>query len=370
MAKNGFKVMDSDMHIMEPPDLWQRYIDPAYRTRAPVGQARQIRDLGVEVEGKPMTRGRSPHDFSKRREAFMQKTYAEPIARGFDNVSQVTAMNNEGIDVAVLFPSRGLFVLGSNDIEAGLAAAIARGYNDWLHDFCQLAPDRMYGAAMIAPHDVESAVIETRRAVERFGFKSTFMRSNHVHGRMWSDPYFDPLWAECERLGVPVGFHDAGATYLPQPATWDIIPSFTMMSTLGLPMSALLACADMIFGGVLERFPRLRVAFLESNCSWVPWFLWRMGEYMEVVGMIEHPELKMEPVEYFKRQCYASIECEEDTAKFMPEFGLDDTVVFSTDYPHFDVKYPHAVERFLELPFSEETKRKYLWDNCARLYGF
>jgi predicted TIM-barrel fold metal-dependent hydrolase len=372
MAKNGFKVMDSDMHILEPPDLWQRYIDPSYRSKAPIGLTRHIRDLGVEVQGNVMARSadRPRPSYAARREAFMRKTYAESLARNFDPVSQVMAMDKEGIDVAVLFPSRGLFVLGSNEIEPGLAAAIAHSYNDWLHDFCQEAPDRMYGAAMIAPHDVKLALSETRRTVEEYGFKSIFLRPNHVLGRLWSDACYDPLWAECERLEVPVGFHDAGCTHLPQPAAPQFAPTFTMMSTLGLPMSALLACADMIFGGVLERFPKLRVAFLEANCSWLPWFLWRMGEYAELVGRIEHPELKREPVEYFRRQCYASVECEEVTAKVLPEFGLEDNAVFSTDYPHFDVKYPHAVETFMELPFSDETKRKYLWDNCARLYGF
>ena len=84
----------------------------------------------------------------------------------------------------------------------------------------------------------------------------------------------------------------------------------------------------------------------------------------------DHPELKLEPLEYFQRQCFGAVECDEITAKNLPDFGLEDNIVFSTDYPHLDVKYPHAVESFLKLPFSDTTKRKYLWDNCARLYGF
>ena len=63
-------------------------------------------------------------------------------------------------------------------------------------------------------------------------------------------------------------------------------------------------------------------------------------------------------------------ECDEITAKHIPEYGLEDNMVFSTDYPHLDVKYPHAIDTFLELPFSDQSKRKYLWDNCARLYNF
>jgi len=263
-----------------------------------------------------------------------------------------------------------LFVLAVDGLDPELATAIAKAYNDWMSDFCQVAPQRMYGAAIVAPHDVSSAVEETRRIVNELRFKSILMRPNHVNGRMWSDPYYDPLWAECQRLAIPVGFHEAGRVFLPQPALSQFIPSFTMFNTLSFPMANMLACADMIYGGVMERFPKLKVAFLEGNCSWIPWLLWRMGEYAELTGAAEHPELKLEPLEYFQRQCWGAVECDEVTAKNLPDFGLEDNIVFSTDYPHLDVKYPHAVETFLKLPFSDQTKRKYLWENCARLYGF
>src|SRR5688572_19409713 len=206
--------------------------------------------------------------------------------------------------------------------------------------------------------------------VKELGFRSVLVRPNHVNGRMWSDPYYNPLWEECQKLGIPVGFHEAGRVYLPQPALHEFIPSFTMFNTLSFPMANMFACADIIYGGVLERFPKLKVAYLEGNCSWIPWLLWRMGEYAELTGSAEHPEMKLEPLEYFQRQCWGSIECDEVVAKNLPDFGLEDNIVFSTDYPHLDVKYPRAVETFLALPFSEQTKRKYLWDNCARLYGF
>ena len=134
-------------------------------------------------------------------------------------------------------------------------------------------------------------------------------------------------------------------------------------------MANMFACADMIYGGVMERFPKLKVAFLEGNCAWLPWLLWRMGEYAELTGVAEHPEMKLEPLEYFQRQCWGAVECDEVMSpRFIPEFGLEDNIVFSTDYPHLDVKYPHAVESFLEYcPSAIRAKRKYLWDNCARL---
>lgn len=372
MAKNGFKAMDSDMHVLEPCDLWQRYIDPKFADRAPVGLSRHKRDLGIQVEGKVMPRPlEKPNPaLAKVRERILNEKYTEEEARSFDNITQVRAMDKEGLDVAVLFPSRALFVLAVDAMDPDLAAAIAKAYNDWMYDFCKIAPDRMYGAALVAPHEVSSAVEETRRAVKELRFKGIFIRPNHVNSRRWSDSYYDPLWEECQRLDIPVGFHEAGRVYLPQPAISHLIPSFSMFNTLSFPMANMFACADMIYGGVMERFPKLKVAFLEGNCSWIPWLLWRMGEYMEITCGADHPELKLEPLEYFQRQCFGAVECDEITAKNLPDFGLEDNIVFSTDYPHLDVKYPHAVESFLKLPFSDTTKRKYLWDNCARLYGF
>jgi predicted TIM-barrel fold metal-dependent hydrolase len=372
MAKDGFRVMDSDMHVFEPADLWQRYIDPAYVERAPVGLNREFRDLGVQVDGKilPIPRRTENPALAKYRREFFREKYGDAGKRNFDGVSQVQAMDKEGVDIAFLFPTRGLFVLGIDGLDPDFAAAIARAFNDWLHDFSKTAPDRMYGVTMVAAHHISAAVEEVRRTTQEYGFRGIFLRPNHVNGRNWSDPYYDPLWEECERLNLPVGFHEAGRVYLPQPAMSQFCSTFSMFNTLGFPFANMLACADIIYGGVTEKFPRLKVAFLEGNCSWVPWLLWRMGEYMETTGAVEYPALNLTPLEYFQRQCYGAVECDEVTAKQIPEFGLEDNIVFSTDYPHLDVKYPHAIDSFLKLPFSDQSKRKYLWDNCARLYNF
>jgi predicted TIM-barrel fold metal-dependent hydrolase len=255
-------------------------------------------------------------------------------------------------------------------LDPDFATAIARAYNAWLHDFAATDPQRMYGVAMVAPHDISGSIEEVRRTVKDYGFRGIFLRPNHVNNKKWSDPYYDPLWAECERLNLPVGFHEAGRVYLPQPAFFHICSTFSMFNTFGFPFANMLACGDMIFGGVMERFPKLKVAFLEGNCSWAPWLLWRMGEYAETTGKAEYPYLTLSPLEYFQRQCYGAVECDEITARHIPEYGLEDNMVFSTDYPHLDVKYPHAIDTFLELPFPDQIKRKYLWDNCARLYNF
>ena len=381
MAKNGLKVMDSDLHIFEPPDLWQRYIDPEFKHRAPVGLARHQRDMGITLDGvniqfgAPLAPGRpqAPPDprVDERVEQERRKQdaiYEDGEKHGWDAASQLRAMDTEGIDVGVLFPSRGLTVLAVDGMDPGLALAIARAYNDWLYDFCQVGPDRLFGAAMIPPFDVEFAVSETRRCVEELGFKCIFMRPNVINGRNWHDPYYDPLWAECQRLGIPVGFHEgANPPYLNQ--VGDSLGSRMLIHACSHPMEMMLAAVSFCGGGVLARYPELKVAFLEANSSWAPWLMWRLDEHYEAQGY-RHPELETYPSEYFKQRCFVNMESGEWPAKHLEEQGYGDSVVFSTDYPHGDGQYPHAVDSFLTMDLSPEAKRKYLWDNCARLYSF
>ena len=370
MTNSGFKVLDSDMHIIEPADLWQRYIDPAFKDRAPKGMARWPRDLVIELEGRALPRPYPNPKWSEVQSQFseaQQPLYQESEDRDWDGVSQLMGMDREGVDAAVLFPTSGLFVLARDGLDPELAAAISRGYNDWLHDFCKAGSGRLYGAGMIPPHNVEAAIAEARRCVGEMGFKAVFMRPNRVNGRNLHDPYYDPLWAELESLGIPVGFHEGGQ-YLDIPHVGSEFETYMMNNTCTHSIGMILATISLIGGGILERFPKLRVGLLEGNCSWAPWLLWRMDEHYDYKGKHERPDLKLRPTEYFKRQCYVSVECDEEPAKYAVDWGLEDNLVFSTDYPHGDSKFPRSVERFMDLPLTEGAKRKILWDNCARLY--
>jgi predicted TIM-barrel fold metal-dependent hydrolase len=303
--------------------------------------------------------------------------YAASEARGWDPASQVEAMDVEGLDLAVLYPSRGLFVLGLDSVdqvgpdglEPGFATAIARAYNDWLAEFCSHAPDRMYGAAMVAPHDVDGAVEEARRCVTELGFKAVFLAPGCVNRRPWHHPAYDPLWAEVERLGVPLAFHGGGQTYLTPDFSLEVLDRLMLWHTFNQPLAIQFVTVSLCGGGVLERFPGLRVALLEGNCSWAPWLLHRLDEHHEWLGRHEAPELTMPPSGYFRRNCYLSVEADEATAgQYVDWFGADN-LVFSTDYPHGDSAYPHAVDEFDELDLPAEAKARIVGENWARLYG-
>ncbi len=371
MARDGYKVFDSDMHVLEPVDLWERYLDKPWRHRAPRGSTWKPTDVGVVVDGTNFF-GLAAQIAKVSFPGGLDR-FAPDIASGFDAPTQVRAMDREGIDVTVLYPSRGLFVNSDPDMDPAFSAAISRAYNDWLADFCRAGdPARMYGAAMLPAQDVELSIREARRAVEQFGFKAVFLRPNPPQrGVYWHHPRFDPLWAVFQDLGVPVGFHEGVASRMPTVGDDRFAGDlFALQHACSHPMEQMLALAAMTLGGVLERFPRLRVAFLEGNGSWLPFWLWRLDEHWENPGKYENPALTLTPSAYFHRQCWVSLECAETPAPQAVELAGTDCFVFSTDYPHYDTKYPEATAHFLKLPLSAEAKRKILWDNCARLYGF
>lgn len=379
MAYNGYKVFDADLHVFEPADLWQRYIEPKYRDQAPVGSAAYFFDMTLMHDGEYISRsGTTPiladGEFSQdllKAHGSLEK-YKDHVRRNWTPDTQIEAMDDEGIDKAVLFPSRGFYAVGKEYADDGLAAAIARAYNNWLAEYCAAAPDRMYGCGLIAPQSVEMAIDEVRRMKRELGFKAVFLRPNPVRKRNWHDPAYDPLWAAIEAENLAIGFHEGWPSKLPVALgeRFDGKHEDLWMTehVACHPVEAMYASLCFIMGGVLERFPGLRVAFLESNCSWAPYWLWRMDEHYEHRERVAKAKMPLRPSDYFKRQCFVSIEAEERIGKTFVDYVSDGNLVFSTDYPHEDSRYPHSLETFDELPLTEDQKRKVLWDNCARLY--
>ncbi len=370
MAKNGFRVFDSDLHVIEPPDLYKRYLDPKYRDQAPTaipaadGSTRPSAwRVGEYVFPRELGAGRTEADARAR------VVLAHYDGQGYDPKSQLEAMDVEGIDVGVLF--RTLPVIAIDALEPEFALALCRAWNDWITDFRSLDPHRMQAAAMLTFHDPALAAAELRRCVEELGMVAAQMAPNPVNGLHLHDPRCDVLWAEAERLDVPIGFHPAPNNYgdatfanrfLSQPSTGIAVG-------LHNPVELMSALGSLTVGGVLQRFPKLRVALLEGNCAWLPWVLWRMDEFYAMTKGGERVQLDDQPSTYFLRQGFVSIESEEHLSKYVVQEMGDDLLVFSTDYPHSDSRFPESTNTFLNLELSDESKAKVLWDNCARLYG-
>jgi len=375
--KDTFSIVDSDAHVIEPHQMWTEYLEAQYRDRAPrpVGLT-----FGFEFEGTTINLpeqwdpAMSAEELARRSER-VQSTYAElfpdAYADGFSAPAQLVDMDKEGIDVAFLYPSFGLFVLAIDGLDPQLAAAVARAYNNWLSDFCQSDTGRLHDVAMVPLQNPKQAAIEAARCAVDLGFPAVFIRPNPFGGRNLDDPALDPLWDTMSSLGMALGIHEGGFPRLPQVVNGRLVDS-EQVHVCTHPMEQMISAVSLIYGGVLERFPGLRVAFLESGCGWVPYWLHRMDEHWDNSVRKDFGaarSLAMPPSEYFARQCYVSADAEEYMLAQVIDLIGDDRIIFSTDYPHPDSPWPHAVDSFLALEgVSQVSKSKILWDNGRSLY--
>ena len=381
MTKRGFRIMDSDLHTMEPDDLWERYLEEPFQKAAPAftrGGERAPNQPTIQVGGltigemsvRPAAAavGADLH----RRSVAKHPHNAVAAARRYDAESHLMAMDIEGIDVGILYGTRGRQVLMHDDLDRRLAAALARAHNDWTRDYCAVNPDRLKFAAQLAFHDVPSAVAEARRAVRELGAVAVIGNPNPINGRHIHDPEFEPLWDAVEELGVPVGFHPTGQSSLRDDIGRRMLdhPNGRLIGSAARnPMELMLAFGSLAASGVLERHPGLRCAFLEGTCGWLPWWLWRLDEAWEKFGPGSDVKVSARPSEYFFRQCYVATDADEKVLRQVVEAVGDDNIVVSTDYPHSDGLFPDAMNEFVALEgVSDKTKAKILWDNCARLY--
>jgi predicted TIM-barrel fold metal-dependent hydrolase len=370
MARDGYLILDSDLHFNEPDDLWARYLDEPYRANAPRffgGRQQPLKESAEDKSNADSIRGMQVQGLTipsfaksdgaaassrelRRRSRARHPHFNVARAQGFDAASTLTGMDIEGIDVAVMYGTRGRQILCHDDLAPDYAAALARAYNNWAADYCKADPQRLKFAAQIAMHDVGMAVEEARRCVKELGAVAVIGTPNPVKGQHLHDEACEPLWDALEELDVPIGFHP-------------------IAHAIRNPVELMGAIASMTTGGILERHPKLRCAFLEGTAGWLYWWLWRLDDQWDKFGPGCENQLTMTPSEYFKRQCYIALDVDEEPAvDTVNKMGAEYFVV-SSDYPHADGAFPEAIAQFLGLPLTDEQRRKILWDNCARLYG-
>ena len=368
MGKQGFQVMDSDLHVIEPRNLWDDYLDPKFRGRI-VTAADTSGQMRAHVDGKIMP----PYaDRPERQRAWslrMDRPGWERIRRGTPAKDVLEAMDVEGIDVGILFRTWATQAINIDDLEPAFAGAMSRAWNRWIADLCGENLARMKPSALVPLQDIGLAVAEARFGVREMGAVTLVLPSHLVNGRPIYDRYYDPLWAAAQEMDVTVSFHGNHAVYGDHLAR-RYLDNLVLSHACGQPVEMMLTLGAVVTGGVLSRFPRLRMAFLEGNCGWVPWWLWALDERWEAWGDRELFQQDAKPSELFRRQCYVSVEPEEELCKYVVAEIGDENLVLSTDWPHDDSRFPHSIDSFLALPYlTSETKRKVLWDNCARLYN-
>ena len=379
--KNDYFVMDSDFHMMEPDDLWQRYMDEKWKPKAPKFPPNPLFPAGVRLLQSLLEKVPFLHtDLKavqvrsdlKRRAHARSPHYARAIENGFDPQTHVEAMDIEGVDVGVLYSTRGRQVLSHDELDPSTHSHLPALITTGLTIIVKYNPARLKLAAQLAFHDPESAAEEARRAVEKLGAVAVVASPHPINGHHMHDPIFEPLWTELERLGVPLGLHPTGVSSLRDDVTRRFMnhpASGPISHAVRNPLESMMGYASLSMGGVLERHPKLTVAILESTCGWLPWWLEHLDEQWEKFGPGCGVKLSAKPSEYFFRQCFIATDPDENSLKVVIDAIGDDRIVVSTDYPHDDSLFPRATESFLAIEgVNIESKRKILWDNCARLY--
>ena len=336
---NGLMVVDADAHVTETAEDLRPYLKEEHRQR-PIwmgGGDAWDRFLGG-------TLGKGNND---------------------DPHVQITDMEADGVDVQVIYPTRGLGL--NRHKETAVAVDVAHAYNEWLAEFCATDPRRLKGAALVALQDVGAAVKEVRHAVEDLGMVGVMMPPN-VRDTDIGRREFWPFYEEVERLGVGLGIH-GGVGDDRMHGRFD---TFIAVHTVCFPLECMAALTGLVFAGVPEVFPKLRMAALEGNCGWMPFLMDRMDEEFELRGAREAPLLKAKPSEYLlSSRIYCAFELEETTIPYVIErFGVE-KLLYSSDYPHWDSAWPNTVSTFMAREdISEAHKRVIMSQNAPRFYGF
>jgi uncharacterized protein len=369
-----YNVIDADGHILEPLDLWEKYLDPKFRDRAPrlvTDPATGKEKLLVEAQLLGSEQGMGGIGGVGARQGEVkaaEMSYEDGRPGGFDPHKRIPDMDLDGIDAAFLYPSMGLFAGAVQDPD--LAAALCRAYNRWLADYCRPYPDRLFGIAMLPMQSVQHAIEEMKFARKELGFHGVFLRPNPYHGnKMMDDPMYEPFWAAAEDLAIAVGFHEGGSSGMPTVGI-DRFEGRAAKHIVSHTMEMMLVCLAVIWGGVCERHPKIRIGFLESGGGWIAPWLDRMDRHFDDQGFNDSG-LQTRPSELFRRNCWISFEPVEGSLKVLADYIGPNKIMWATDYPHRDGFFPGAPEMVRERlkGTSTTTQRGVLAGGAMGFYG-
>jgi predicted TIM-barrel fold metal-dependent hydrolase len=353
------QVIDVDGHVFEPDELWVEYLPARFHEQRP----RLVRDdrgtTRYLLEGHLIPPGTGTGAWVPEgiQEASAQRDGAiDPRARLAD-------MDSEGIDIAVLYGAASLGFYALTDQE--LTVACCRAYNDWLHDYCSADPARLKGTPTLPLGSIDDACAEARRAVTDLGFVSLTLPCA-VGRRNLDDPALAPLYALAEELDVPLGFHAGGARL----AHARFVDSYAQLHAFEFPANIMLAVTTIVCGGALARHPRLRVAMLEAGVGWAPYYFERLDEHYEHRAH-EMPGIDRPPSTFLEDgRLVISTEGEDGLAHALHALGPQ-SVVWASDYPHWDAQFPGSVQKVLDRPEITEGERRAVFEtNPRRLYGW
>lgn len=325
-------VIDCDLHVMEPADLWSSVGLPVE------GHGWN----GVTVGGHKLPD--APGEWETDDEAYNggpAAVYAEGAADGWGPTSLLAMMDREGINRAVLVPTRGGAAIAADGLDPILVTRICGRYNEWIAEQC-LAMDKRAGAyGLLGLHDPSAAVAIAAHA-KSLGLFGVVTRPNPINGKLLSHPDFDVLYSALESMELPLVLHEGTGAHqetlgLDRAATY--LEAHAMSHTFE-QMAAVLAFT---IGGVFARHPKLRVGFFEAGAGWLPYWLDRLDDHALGLFAAKEYTLPARPSRYFKAQGFVTLEPGENLSG-IKQAGLLDCVLFGSDIPHGDSHFPYATK--------------------------
>jgi predicted TIM-barrel fold metal-dependent hydrolase len=354
MGKFGYHVIDADGHGGDLPNWWER-LPAQWKPKWDERRAR-IKQHFANLPGVGIkeTKGTAKLDMADR------PGMSDPKARLAD-------MDLEGIDQVVCFPG------GAGEEWAGLdrdfAIALCRTMNDARAEYMRFEPKRLKSNAKLPLIDPEAAAAELRRCVKELGFVG-MVTPQHLRDKNLDHPSFDVVWRTAEELGVPVCVHGGGQAIDQVPIGVDRWKTRLEMHAFTHPVGQMLAAMAFTVGGILHRFPKLRVAFLEANTGWLPFWLARLDEHWELTPE-QAPIIDRKPSEYFlSGRCFIGCDPGEPDLPWVVNRLGEGVVCYASDYYHWDCAFPDTVKIVAErTDLSKSAKKAIFEDNPRRLYA-
>lgn len=341
------RILDADAHVVEAGGVFDEWMEP----------------------------GRLPIDLPDTTPMEMCGDVSlidDQLQHGFDAPSYLRAMDAQGIDAVVLYPSLGLMVPFQPELDAPASATACRSYNEWIAGYTAHDPGRLAGVGVVPLIDPELAAEEARWCAGH-DLVAVLARPNFMYGRNLGDPAYEPLYAAVEEAGIVLSVHEGLGVRGHPTIGSDRFGTFVERHALSHPMEQMAAMASLFLHGTLDRHPRLRVAFLESGTGWLPFWLHRLDEHAEWMSGSETKGLERRPSQMFDDQCTICTDPDDALAGLVASQVGGDHMMWASDFPHPDALFPNAVEAFLEeagekAPLRQSDLDQILWDTPARFY--
>jgi predicted TIM-barrel fold metal-dependent hydrolase len=372
------RIISADSHVMEPPALWQERLDRKFREQAP----RVIKDEtrpGYIFTAPGMTPfpaaggfaiGKSGDELKEH----LTKGYEAARPSGWDPAERMKDQDIDGVTAEVLYTTLGMPLFRLPDFE--LQRACFRVYNDWLAELCSYNPKRLTGLALISLADIPQAVQELHRCAKA-GLRGAMIWGSPPADKPYRSRIYDPFWEAASELEMPLHLHTGTGNGPESRREADPVTGLIKSANAGNVMESYgnmvqevqRSLNSFIFGGVLERFPRLRLVSAESDVGWLPHFMYRLDHAYDKFSRLVPDAIPRRPSEYIRRQVWATFQDDPVGPAAYQIFG-GDNYMWASDFPHADSTWPHSREviarDFAGVP--EAVTQKIVFDNCAKLY--